>query len=180
MKDIILYGSKYGYARRYAEKLSERSGVPAFCYKDRPELTEKSTIVYLGGLYAGGVLGLTKTMRNLSLRREQRLIIVTVGIADPKESENRDNIRSSLQRQLPAELFQRAKIYHLRGGIDYQKLSSGHRMVMSLLYRSLRRTPVEKQTAENRALLETYGKHVDFTDFSTLEPILREIQEETL
>ena len=119
-------------------------------------------------------------MRNLSLRREQRLIIVTVGIADPKESENRDNIRSSLQRQLPAELFQRAKIYHLRGGIDYQKLSSGHRMVMSLLYRSLRRTPVEKQTAENRALLETYGKHVDFTDFSTMEPILREIQEETI
>ena len=51
---------------------------------------------------------------------------------------------------------------------------------MSLLYRSLRRTPVEKQTAENRALLETYGKHVDFTDFSTLEPILREIQEETI
>ena len=47
---------------------------------------------------------------------------------------------------------------------------------MTLLYQSLRRTPFEKQTAENRALIETYGKQVDFTDFGALEPIIHEIQ----
>ena len=48
--------------------------------------------------------------------------------------------------------------------------------MMKLLYQSLRRIPLEKQTAENRALIETYGKQVDFTDFGALEPILREIR----
>ena len=58
------------------------------------------------------------------------------------------------------------------GAIDYQKLSPGHRAAMALLYQSLRKTPPEKQTAEDQALVETYGKRVDFVDFSALSPIL--------
>ena len=68
MKEIILYGSQYGSARRYAEKLSEQTGIPAASYKDAPDLSNMKTIVYLGGLYAGGVLGLMKTLRGFSLR----------------------------------------------------------------------------------------------------------------
>ena len=52
--------------------------------------------------------------------------------------------------------------------------------MMKLLYQSLQRTPFEKQTEENKALIETYGRQVDFTDLSTLEPIVWEIQRETI
>lgn len=176
MKHIIVYGSQYGSTHRYAKKLSEQTGIPAVSYKDVPNLSDMKTILYLGSLYAGGVLGLAKTLRNFSLQDGQKLILVTVGLADPNVSENQHNIRTSLQRQLPAELFDRAKIFHLRGGIDYQKLSFRHRTMMKLLYQSLRRIPFEKQTTENRALIETYGKQVDFTDFNALEAIVREVQ----
>ena len=176
MEHIIVYGSQYGSTRQYAENLSEQTGIPAVSYKDAPALSDRKTIVYLGGLYAGGVLGLAKTLRSVSLQDEQKLLLVTVGLADPDEPENQDNIRASLQRQLPAGLLSQTKVFHLRGGIDYHKLSFGHRTVMKLLYQSLRRTPFEKQTAENRALIETYGKQVDFTDFGALEPIIHEIQ----
>ena len=179
MKDIILYGSQYGSTYRYAQKLSEQTGIPAVSYKDAPALSDKKIIVFLGGLFAGGILGLMKTLRGFSLRDGQKLLIVTVGLADPNEPENQNNIRASLQRQLPARLLDRAKVFHLRGGIDYQKLSFGHRTMMKLLYQSLRRTPLEKQTTEDRALIETYGKQVDFTDFGVLEPIIWEIQRET-
>ncbi len=180
MKHIIVYGSQYGSTRRYAEKLSEQTGIPAVGYKDVPNLSDMKIIIYLGGLYAGGVLGLAKTLRNFSLQDGQKLILVTVGLADSNEPENQHNIRTSLQKQLPAGLLDQAKIFHLRGGIDYQQLSFGHRTMMKLLYQSLRRTPLEKQTAENRALIETYGKKVDFTDFGALEPIVLEIQRETI
>ena len=142
MEHIIVYGSQYGSTRRYAEKLSEQTGIPAVSYKDAPALSDKKIIVYLGGLYAGGILGLMKTLRGFSLRDGQKLLIVTVGLADPNEPENQNNIRASLQRQLPARLLDRAKVFHLRGGIDYQKLSFGHRTMMKLLYQSLRRTPI--------------------------------------
>ena len=47
------------------------------------------------------------------------------------------------------------------------------------LWQPIRRRPLEKQTTEDRALIETYGKQVDFTDFGVLEPIIWEIQRET-
>ncbi len=175
MENIIIYGSRYKSARIYAKKLSEQTGVPAVPYTEAPSLTDKGVIVYIGGLYAGGVTGLAKTLRGLTLQDGQKLIIVTVGVSDPQDPENRENIRAALGRQLPAALLGRAKIHHLRGGIDYQHLSAGHRMIMALLYRSLRRIPAEKQTEENRALIETYGKCVDFTDFGTLEPVIRDM-----
>ena len=100
MKAIILYGSRYGSARRYAEELSEQTGIPTADYKNAPPLSDKNVIVYLGGLYAGGLPGLVKTFRGVSLRNLQRLIIVTVGLSDPQEPENRKNILHSLQKQL--------------------------------------------------------------------------------
>ena len=176
MNQVIIYGSKYGSTYRYAKQLSEQTNITAVSYNEAPDLSEIHTIIYMGGLYAGGVVGLAKVLRGFSIQNRQKLLLVTVGLADPNEPENRVNIRTSLQKQLSPELMERAKIFHLRGGIDYQKLSFGHRMMMKLLYQSLHRTPLEKQTAENRALIETYGKQVDFTDFSALEPIIQEIQ----
>lgn len=176
MEHIIIYGSQYGSTRSYAEKLSEQTKIPALSYKNAPNLSDKKVIIYLGGLYAGGVLGLTKTLRHFSIQDGQKLILVTVGLADPNEPENQHNIRTSLQKQLSSKLLDQVKLFHLRGEIDYQKLSFGHRTIMKLLYRSLRNTPLEKQTKENRALIETYGKQVSYIDFSTLEPIIDEIK----
>ena len=174
MNQVIIYGSQYGSTYRYAKQLSEQTNITAVSYKEAPDLSGMRTIIYMGGLYAGGVLGMAKSLRGFSIQNGQKLIIVTVGLADPDESENRENIRTSLQKQLSPELMERAKLFHLRGRIDYRKLSFGHRMMMRVLYQSLRRIPTEKQTAENRALIETYGKQVDFTDFGALEPIIQE------
>ena len=54
MKAIILYGSRYGSTRRYAKELSGQTGSPAVSYQQAPELSGMDTIIYLGGLYAGG------------------------------------------------------------------------------------------------------------------------------
>ena len=123
MENLILFGSKYGCTRKYAEVLSNQTGIPALSYQNAPMLSDKRTIIYLGGLYAGGVLGLSKTLRVSPLSDEQKLILVTVGLADPREPENQNSIRNSLKKQLPAKLFHRSKIFHLRGAINYSKLS---------------------------------------------------------
>ena len=48
MKSIILYGSRYGSARRYAQELSSKTGIPAVGYRDIPSLSGHQTIVYIG------------------------------------------------------------------------------------------------------------------------------------
>lgn len=179
MKSIILYGSRYGSARRYAQELSKQTDIPAVSYQEAPPLSKLETIVYIGALYAGGVLGLTKTLRRQSFGEHQRLVIVTVGLADPDILQNRENIRNALQKQIPAQLYGRAAVFHLRGAIDYQALSLGHRTMMALLHRSLQKKPAEEWSEEDKALMETYGKQADFVDFASLRPIINEIQGDT-
>ena len=179
MKSVILYGSRYGSARRYAQELSKQTDIPAVSYQEAPPLSKLETIVYIGALYAGGVLGLTKTLRRQSFGEHQRLVIVTVGLADPDILQNRENIRNALQKQIPAQLYGRAAVFHLRGAIDYQALSLGHRTMLALLHRSLQKKPAEEWNEEDRALMETYGKQADFVDFASLRPIINEIQGDT-
>ena len=179
MKSVILYGSRYGSARRYAQELSKQTDIPAVSYQEAPPLSKLETIVYIGALYAGGVLGLTKTLRRQSFGEHQRLVIVTVGLADPDILQNRENIRNALQKQIPAQLYGRAAVFHLRGAIDYQALSLGHRTMLALLHRSLQKKPAEEWSEEDKALMETYGKQADFVDFVSLRLIINEIQGDT-
>ena len=179
MKSVILYGSRYGSARRYAQELSKQTDIPAVSYQEAPPLSKLETIVYIGALYAGGVLGLTKTLRRQSFGEHQRLVIVTVGLADPDILQNRENIRNALQKQIRAQLYGRAAVFHLRGAIDYQALSLGHRTMLALLHRSLQKKPAEEWSEEDKALMETYGKQADFVDFASLRPIINEIQGDT-
>ena len=175
MDGLIVYGSKYGTTRRYAEELSRLTGLSAIPCREFQGMAGGNTLVYLGALYAGGVLGLKQTMKGLSLREGQRLIVATVGLADPKIPQNRAHICAALQKQLPPELLERAVLFHLRGGIDYAVLSPRHRAMMSAMCFSLRRKPARQRSAEDHALLETYGKQIDFTDLSALAPIAGEI-----
>lgn len=46
---------------------------------------------------------------------------------------------------------------------------------MALMYRTLKKLPREKWSPENQALIETYGKQVDFVDFDTLAPIVSSV-----
>ena len=111
IKSIILYGSHYGSSRRYAQKLSEQTNIPAVCYKDTPSLSDKNPIIYLGSMYAGGILELKKTLHGFSLRDRQKLILVTVNLSDPELQENQKNIRRSLQNNFQPNYITRQKFF---------------------------------------------------------------------
>ncbi|MGN9164485.1 flavodoxin domain-containing protein [Tissierellaceae bacterium HCP3S3_D8] len=172
MKKIIVYGSKYGTTKRYAIELSNKTGIKVISYDKARDLSTYDTIVYLGGLYAGGVLGLSKTIKLLPENSKQTVIIVTVGLADTKDSVNTDKIKSSIRKQIPKDIYDKAKKFHLRGGIDYQKLNLKHKIMMKLLYNKVKKIPLEKQTAETKAMIDTYNQKVDFVDFNSLKDII--------
>lgn len=174
MKSMIVYGSQYGTTRFYAEKLSELTGIEAISYEQAADVSGCELVIYLGGLYAGGVKGLKRTVKYFPQQAE--LILITVGLADPADPENVKNIRASLQKQLPENVYKSARIFHLRGGIDYKQLTFKHKTMMKLLYNSVKNTPPEEMTAETKAMIETYNQKVNFVDETTLKPIVNEIE----
>ena len=171
MNSIIIYGSRYGSTKRYAECLAEITGLKAVFFKDVKSVAGYDRIVYLGALCAGGVMGLKKTVCGLSANQE--LFVATVGLADPTDAENVNHIRGCLKKQVPASHYDECKFFHLRGAIDYTRLGLKHRIMMKLLYSKVTKIPEAERNAEVRALIATYGKQVDFVNFDTLEPIVK-------
>ena len=177
MNSIIIYGSHYGTTKQYAEELSKRTNIKAISFKKfNQQINDYDNIIYLGALYAGGVLGMSKTLKKLNNISNKKILIVTVGLSDPTDEVNKNNIRNNIKNQIPKEVLEKAKIFHLRGGIDYSKLNFAHKTMMKLLYNAVKNLPNEKQTAEDRAMIETYNKKVNFIDFSSLDKIANEIQ----
>lgn len=166
---IIIYGSRYGSTKRYAERLAETTGVEAVAYTEAGDLSGYDRIVFLGALYAGGVTGLTKTVGKMAPRQE--LIVATVGLADPSASDNIAHIRHSIKSQIPAHFYDESRIFHLRGAIDYKHLGMKHRVMMSLLHAKVAKMPKEELNSEAQAMLDTYGQVVDFVDFDMLNPL---------
>ena len=175
MKSLIIYGSQYGTAKAYATKLSEITEIPCISYENIKDIKDYEQIIYLGGLYAGGVKGLKNTFRLLK-NSNIKTIVVTVGLSDVNNKENTNNIKAFLEKQLEKDIYNNSLIFHLRGGIDYSKLNFKHKTMMKMLYHSLKNKPVESLTQEDKALIETYNKKVDFVDYDSLKQIVEVIQ----
>lgn len=174
MKKIIVYGSEYGTTKEYAAKFSKISNIPIINCDNINSLLEYDMVIHFGGLYAGGVKGLKKTIK--SIKDNTKLIVVTVGLADVNDVFNTDNIKKSIKNQIPEIIFNNTKIFHLRGGINYSKLNIKHRTMMALLYRKAKNLPEEKKTAEVKAMIETYNQKISFVDFEKLKPILEAVR----
>ena len=175
MNNIIIYGSNYGTTEQYAKELSKRTNIEAISFENVQEINKYDKIIYIGGLYAGGVLGMSKTLRKLTNIQNKTIIIATVGLADPTDEKNITNIRNNIKVQISKEIYDKAKIFHLRGGIDYSKLKFFHKTMMKLLYNAVKNIPQEKLSSENKAMIETYNKKVNFVNFSDLDKIISEI-----
>ena len=166
---VIIYGSQYGTTKRYAEYLSEMTGIEAVAFKEAKDIDKYDRVIFMGALYAGSVLGLKKTVSKMSPKQE--LVIVTVGLVDPNDPENIDYIRHSIKERIPAGLYDEKRIFHLHGAIDYSHLSLKHRMMMSFIHSKISKMPEEKLNAEAKTILATYGKKEDFADFELLEKL---------
>lgn len=90
VKGLVLYGSKYGSTRRYAQELARRLGFDCLDHRQATgqEAGQYPVIVYGGGLYAGGVTGLKQTCRRMEQPERAQWFFFTVGLADPAEAAN--------------------------------------------------------------------------------------------
>lgn len=173
-KTVVIFESKYGSTRRYAEWIAKELSCPAFERKKfaLQDLSLYDTVVYGGGLYAGGVSGIQLITKNWGLFCEKNVILFTCGLADPAEPANVSHIRESLSKVLTPQMQQRLQIFHLRGGIDYSGLNFIHKSMMAMLRKMLLKKEPQKLSMEERLFLETYGKCIDFTDQESIRPLV--------
>jgi len=165
-KAVVVYKSKYGKTKRYAEWIAQALNVPIFENADiiPSQLNDYDVVIYGGGLYAGRINGIKLVTKNPC----KLLVLFTVGVADPSDSD----YTGILEKALSSRQLSTTKVFHFRGGIDYSKLSLTHRAMMVMMKKKIEKKPLAERESDDAAVLETYGKNIDFSDKATIEPLI--------
>ncbi|GAB6393479.1 MAG: flavodoxin [Treponematales bacterium] len=171
-KIAVIYQSIHGTTKKYAEWIDEELGAELIARKAAAaaELDKYDVVIYGGGLYGPrGIAG----SGLVSKKKLKHLVVFTVGLADPDITDYSD----ILKRNFPNADIQPEKVFHLRGGIDYEKLSLVHRGMMAMLKRiTINKKPKEEWSAEDKLFAETYGGNIDFVDRNSITPIVEYVK----
>ena len=167
MKKIaVIYKSKYGFTQQYAQWIAEALTATLLEHaeaKTHP-LSDYDIIVYGGGLYAGGING----VKLVTKQPLKQLVLFTVGVAVPADTDYTEIIHKALN----PEQREKVKVFHLRGGVTYSKLTFVHKMLMAAVKKAAEKTPEAKRSSEDIGIIETYGKDVDFSDCASIAPLV--------
>jgi len=171
---LVAYFSKYGSTKKYAEWIAESLAGDAYSINDfKPDtLSNYDTIILGSGLYAGKIEGLNIFINNYEALKNKKLVLFTCGLADYSKAENINAVCKRIKKELPEEIIEKIRIFHLRGGIDYKKLTLKHKIMMWMLKKTASRNSVDKSSDEVKEFLETYGKTVDFMNKDSIKEII--------
>lgn len=169
-KIAVIYKSKYGATKRYAKWIAEALDASLFEHSEiKPQqLSNYDVVIYGGGLYAGGINGVKLVTKNPC----KSLVLFTVGVADPQNTD----YSPILNKTLSSEQLSKVTVFHLRGGINYEKLNLAHKGIMAVVKKLIEKKPVNKRESDDIGILETYGKNVDFTDKKMIEPLVEHVK----
>lgn len=166
MKTIVVYKSKYGYTKRYAEWIAEALGCDIKENAKFSDIAGYDMIICGGGCYAGSINGAKLITKNLSRLSGKKLILFAVGSGSGAEKD----IIPFWEKNLTEEQRRIIAHFYLRGGFDYGRLGSADRLLMNMLKAHLKK--IKDPDEETRGLLAAYETPVDFTDKERLKELL--------
>lgn len=173
MKGIILYKSKYGATKRYAQWLSEETG---FEIRENSkvrvsDVKEYDVLILGGGIYASGVAGLDFLKKNIDQLGNKKIIVFCDG-ASPYEEKAFEEIR---KHNMKGKL-QDIPFYYCRGTWDMESMNLVDRNLCKMLRKAVaKKDPADYEVWE-AALMAAGESKCDWTDKSYLKPIIEEFK----
>ena len=173
MKGIILYTSKYGATKRYADWLAEKTGFDCIETKTAriENVKQYDTIILGGGIYASGIAGLSFLQKNIDRLQGKKVIIFCDGASPYEEKAFRQIIEHNLKGSLAG-----LPCFYCRGGWDPDAMSFVDRNLCRMLRKAVSKKKPEDYEVWEKALMEAGDKKCDWTDPSYIEPILEAIR----
>jgi len=170
-KIAVTYKSEYGSTKKYAEWIAEElDGDLIENVKIRAEdLENYDIIVYGGGLYAGGINGISLINKEFDKLKDKSLIVFTVGLI---KTNNTEIFKPIIEKNCSKEAIEKIKFFHFLGDLNYKKLKIMHKIMIAALKSVIFKKKKEELTEEDRLFMETYGDDVVYTDKNSISPLI--------
>ncbi len=177
MKTLIVYWSKTGFVKKYAEWLAEELEADLIPGKEvkAEKLRAYENLIFGGSLYAVGINGADFIKKNLKEMKNKKVAVFATG-ASPAKSEIIEEVKN---KNFNAEEQKHFKFFYLRGGFDFSKLGFKDKVLMSIMKWKLnsKKKKGEEMTEEEKGMLAAYEQPVDFTEQENIEEIVNYFKE---
>ena len=169
MKGIILYTSKYGATKRYADWLAEESGFDCIETKNAKieDILQYDAIILGGGIYASGISGLSFLKKNIGKLQGKKVIVFCDGASPFDEKAFQQIIDYNLKGPLSG-----LPCFYCRGAWDMDRMNFADRNLCRLLQKVVAKKKTGDYEVWEKALIEAGNKKCDWTDKAYIKPIL--------
>ena len=175
MKTIVIYKTKYGSTKTYAEWIAKELSCDIKEAKSvsAEELIGYDTIIYGGGLYAEVINGVTLITKNLDKLKDKKIAIYTTGITplDCRDYYDKYVVEKNFKNGVPENI----KIFNFMGKMVNSELIPVHRAALKTLKKimSSKKEPTEME----KLLVDLCDADGDFTNIEEIKPLVDYILE---
>lgn len=163
-KSIVIYKSKTGFAERFAKWISEELSCDIVPYEKRNTVhfPDYDIVIYGGGIYAGSIGGL-KWFKEILPALSGKKVIVFASGATPADS---PAAVQTMRQNFTGDEWSNVKAYYFQGGLNYEKMGFGSKLMMSMFRRMLKKQ--EGGSEAYRAVASSY----DCTSKEAVKPLI--------
>lgn len=122
----IVYTTQTGSTKRYAQMISEGTGLPVYSFKDsKKNVPVGADIVYLGWINAGKIQGYRKASKRYKIR-------AACGVGMSKTGTMTENVRKRTR------IAESVPLFTLQGNFNIDKLHGFYRLIMALMAKAIK------------------------------------------
>ncbi|HEX3077150.1 MAG TPA: flavodoxin domain-containing protein [Lachnospiraceae bacterium] len=171
MKIVVVYKSKTGFTKRYAQWIAEELGCGIVEEKKASAgvIKDYSLVIYGGGIIAGQISGLKK-FKLVASKENKKLIVFATGATSMDAKQEIDNVRN---RNLPEG--NEIPFFYFQSGINYNEMGFGGKMMMKMFTSMLEKK--SSKTPEEQGQLDVLKNSSDFTKREDIEPLIKYVKE---
>ncbi|MBA4699797.1 MAG: flavodoxin [Ruminococcus sp.] len=173
---LVLYKSKYGSTKKYADMMKEELLCDIFDIDNYNlgNLSKYNLIVIAGGIYAGGISGVKFLKKNFKKFEGKKIVIFAVG-ASPFDEKALEQIKQHSLKDLPVGI----PFFYGRGAYDESSMDFKDRTLCRMLKKALSKKAPSTLDLWAAEFLAAEGKICDWIDKAYLIPFFQYIREQT-
>ena len=168
-KGIVVYKSKYGSSKWYAEKIAEKCNLEC---KDLKQIKidnfkDYEIIVFCGAVYASGVSYKKFLNKNFDKIKDKKIILFLNGASPYDEATFNNVVKSNFSSEIAS-----LPIFYGRGMWDLEKMSFTHKVLCKMLIKMVAKKEGKELQPWEQALMEAKDKSCNWTDEKYIEPLV--------
>lgn len=154
----IIYCSNSGTAKKYAELLSEKTGMAAFELSERAKVSADEEIIFIGWIMAGALQGFKEVREGFSA------IKAVCGVGMMKSEKSAEEVKEKNGITEP--------YFFLTGDFDINKLKGMYKMMMGMMLKMIKGKIKESGDEKGEEMLKLLENGINGFDEKELDAVL--------